>query len=445
MISDDLFRDLSKIAARRADEEVEIFAESSRLVRFNGKTLSRTLKAGVSIRVVRGCVERWIAVDSLAQTDVLDGARQLRWMEDDTSRCLRTSASTQTTTGDLSLVEEQLGTLVGQAQSAMAGHADVLFSSEAGDLAQEVQVINAWGCAMDLRTRSRLVARCARKGAAPLAVVAQNWGCSGGPQALLDQDKTAQLGELRDRAHSAANSGPSPEGPCTVVFADGTAGVFVHEACGHPLEGDQVLLGSVFADRVGSRVTDAGLTVVNQSRRPGGYASAERDDEGQPTSDAVLLQDGICTGLITDRHSSRALSTDCSGSARRESFATSPLPRMSNLVVARGSDDPRTLLSSTRSGLYVTSISGQARTDPLTGAFALPLAEAWVIDQGELVRPVRGGFIVGDSLSALRSIDGVGGDHTAAPAVCRKGQQNVDVMTAAPTLRVRQLRVALSV
>ena len=84
-----------------------------------------------------------------------------------------------------------------------------------------------------------------------------------------------------------------------VVIGPGGGGVLFHEACGHGLEADLVAKGaSVFAGRIGERVADPRITLVDDGTMAEEWGCFAVDDEGSPASRNVLIEDGILTDYM---------------------------------------------------------------------------------------------------------------------------------------------------
>src|SRR5205807_5365061 len=124
---------------------------------------------------------------------------------------------------------------------------------------------------------------------------------------------------------------PAPAGPMTVVLGPGWPGVLLHEAIGHGLEGDFNRKGSsAFSGRIGERVAARGVTVVDDGTIADRRGSLNVDDEGNPTQRTVLIEDGILKGYMQDTLNARLMNTSVTGNGRRESYASLPMPRMTN-------------------------------------------------------------------------------------------------------------------
>ncbi|MBT8113915.1 MAG: hypothetical protein KJP04_00945, partial [Arenicella sp.] len=86
----------------------------------------------------------------------------------------------------------------------------------------------------------------------------------------------------------------SPAGTMPVVLGSGWPGILLHEAVGHGLEGDFNRKGtSAFAGRIGEKVASSLCTVVDDGTLPDRRGSLSVDDEGNQTSNTVLIEKGV--------------------------------------------------------------------------------------------------------------------------------------------------------
>ncbi len=255
---------------------------------------------------------------------------------------------------------------------------------------------------------------------------------------------------LRDYAHKAVHQArvnlaarPAPAGEMTVVLGNGWPGILLHEAIGHGLEGDFNRKGSsAFAGRIGERVAAPGVTVVDDGTIPGRRGSLNVDDEGNPTRRTVLIEDGILVGYMQDTLNARLMGVPVTGNGRRESFAHLPLPRMTNTCMLNGSRDPQEIIASVKKGLYAANFGG-GQVDITSGKFVFSAAEAYLIENGRVTRPVKGATLIGNGPDVLTRVSMIGNDLSLDPGVgtCGKEGQSVPVGVGQPTLRIERLTV----
>jgi TldD protein len=235
----------------------------------------------------------------------------------------------------------------------------------------------------------------------------------------------------------------APAGEMTVLLGPGWPGVLLHEAIGHGLEGDFNRKGtSAFSGRIGDRVAAPGVTVVDDGSIADRRGSLSIDDEGTPTQENILIEDGILKGYIHDRLNARLMGVAPTGNGRRESFAHAPMPRMTNTFMRGGEDDPADLLARVKSGIYAKSFGG-GQVDIVSGKFVFGCTEAYRIENGRLGAPIKGATLIGDGPSVLTRVTGIGNDMALDEGVgmCGKGGQSVPAGVGQPTLLVEGLTV----
>lgn len=235
----------------------------------------------------------------------------------------------------------------------------------------------------------------------------------------------------------------APAGEMTVLLGPGWPGVILHEAIGHGLEGDFNRKGtSAFSGRIGERVAAPGVTVVDDGAIPDRRGSLSIDDEGTPTRETVLIEDGILKGYMQDRLNARLMGVEPTGNGRRESFAHAPMPRMTNTFMKAGRDDPAELLSRVKRGIFAKSFGG-GQVDIVSGKFVFSCTEAYQVENGRVGAPIKGATLIGDGPTVLTKVLGVGDDFALdeGVGVCGKGGQSVPAGVGQPTLLVGGLTV----
>ena len=235
----------------------------------------------------------------------------------------------------------------------------------------------------------------------------------------------------------------APAGNMTVVLGPGWPGILLHEAIGHGLEGDFNRKGtSAFSGRVGERVASDLCTVVDDGTLPGRRGSLNIDDEGTPTQKTVLIENGILKGYMQDKLNARLMGVSPTGNGRRESYAHLPMPRMTNTYMLPGQHDPDDIIKSVKKGLYAKNFGG-GQVDITSGKFVFSASEAYLIENGNITRAVKGATLIGNGPDVLTKVSMVGNDLALDSGVgtCGKDGQSVPVGVGQPTLKIDGLTV----
>ena len=269
----------------------------------------------------------------------------------------------------------------------------------------------------------------------------------GGGRLGLDMFDDALVAQYVEEAVQAAltnlDARPAPAGEMTVVLGSGWPGILLHEAVGHGLEGDFNRKGSsAFSGKIGKRVAAKGVTVLDDGTIADRRGSLNIDDEGQATQRNVLIEDGILRGYMQDSMNARLMGVAPTGNGRRESYAHVPMPRMTNTYMLGGDKTPEEIVASIDKGLYATNFGG-GQVDITSGKFVFSASQAWWVENGRLMYPVKGATIVGNGPDALTRVSMIANDMRLDSGVgtCGKEGQSVPVGVGQPTLRVDGLTV----
>ena len=235
----------------------------------------------------------------------------------------------------------------------------------------------------------------------------------------------------------------APAGMMPVVLGAGWPGILLHEAVGHGLEGDFNRKGtSVFSGRIGEQVCSPRCTVVDDGTLAGRRGSLSVDDEGTPTAKNILIENGILCGYMQDRLNARLMGMAPTGNGRRESYAHMPMPRMTNTYLAAGEDAPEDMVKSVKKGIYAQQFGG-GQVDISNGQFVFAATQAFLIENGQITRPLKGVTLIGNGPEVMRKVSMVGHDFALDPGigVCGKQGQGVPVGVGQPSLKIDEITV----
>ncbi|GAA6120529.1 metalloprotease TldD [Acidovorax sp. FG27] len=454
-----LARALAEIRAHRVDDADLYFqytrSEGWSLEEGIVKTGSFSIDQGVGVRAVSGEKTAFAYSDDISEASLLDAARTVRSISS-VAQAGRVKVAPQTIAKSRSLYAgiDPIASMDSTAKVALLEKAeqqarakDPRVAQVMAGLASEYDVVlvaRADGTlAADVRPMVRL----------SITVIAEQNGrrevgsAGGGGRFGLAYFDDAQITRYVDDAVNAAlvnlESRPAPAGEMTVVLGPGWPGVLLHEAIGHGLEGDFNRKGSsAFSGRIGERVAAKGVTVLDDGTITDRRGSLNVDDEGHASQRNVLIEDGILKGYIQDAMNARLMGVAPTGNGRRESYAHIPMPRMTNTYMLGGDKDPAEIVASIKRGLYATNFGG-GQVDITSGKFVFSASEAFWVEDGKILYPVKGATIVGSGPESLKKVKLIGHDMALDSGVgtCGKEGQSVPVGVGQPTLRIDGLTV----
>jgi TldD protein len=454
-----LTRALNEIKAHQVDE-ADLYFQYTRTEGWSleegiVKTGSFSIDQGVGVRAVSGEKTAFAYSDDISYASLLDAAHTVRTISS-AAKSARVKTAKQKLAGARSLYNgvDPISTLDSTAKVALLGKVETLARAKdprvvqvMAGLASEydvVMVARADGVlAADVRPLVRLSVTVIAEQKGRREVGSSGGGGRFGLAYFSDEQIETYVNQAVHAALTNLEARPAPAGEMTVVLGSGWPGILLHEAIGHGLEGDFNRKGSsAFSGRVGQRVAAKGVTVLDDGTLSERRGSLNVDDEGNPSQRNVLIEDGILKGYIQDGMNARLTGVAPTGNGRRESYAHIPMPRMTNTYMLGGDKAPEEIVRSIKKGLYATNFGG-GQVDITSGKFVFSASEAYWVENGKILYPVKGATIVGNGPDALTRVSMIGNDMKLDSGVgtCGKEGQSVPVGVGQPTLRIDGLTV----
>ena len=249
------------------------------------------------------------------------------------------------------------------------------------------------------------------------------------------------LGSAR-RALSALDLPPVRGSVYDVVIDPILTGLFVHEAFGHLSEADMAYENPdlLEAMSMGRRFGPEDLQTFDGAAPEGHRGSYFYDDEGTPANTTQLIHDGVLVGRLHSRETAGKLGEVPTGNARCLNYQYSPLVRMTNTWIGRGTTPVPDLFTDIKEGVYARNwLEGMTNGE----MFTFTAGEAWMIRHGQLAEPVRDVTLSGNVFRTLADIVAIGNDfYWDESGGCGKGGQNgLPVGCGGPSLRIKNVVV----
>jgi TldD protein len=456
MLDRSLVEEVLRAARRRGGDFAEVFVEETRNTSIrldDGKVeeLTTGLDRGAGVRVARGTSYGYAYSNRLDRDALFQAAEAA-------SAALREGEGDGVV--DLRALEGPETNHVERPADAVPAADKVAWLRELDDASRAfspevVQVTGVYGDSVQRRLIATSDGRWVQEDRPRIRLVAQAVAKRGdviqtgfhGPAScagveFIDENPPREVAEVAARrAVTMLDSIPAPAGEMTVVLAPGMGGVLFHEAVGHPLEADAVdKEASVYRSLVGERCASELINGVDDATIANGWGSFTFDDEAEPAQRTVLFTDGVLHGFLYDRLRADKQGVASTGNGRRQSYASPPIPRMTNTNILNGSSTPEDVLSSTQRGVWVTSLGG-GQVNPATGDFVFGVSEGFVIENGQVGVPVRGANLIGRAIDVMSAVDAVADDFDTWEGVCGKDGQAAPVGSGSPTLRISRITV----
>ncbi|HTX91283.1 MAG TPA: metallopeptidase TldD-related protein [Anaerolineales bacterium] len=218
---------------------------------------------------------------------------------------------------------------------------------------------------------------------------------------LWDEDYLDFARRLVEKLKKARTITTIQPGRMPVLFApSGTLALGLPLTQG--LNGKEVYKGtSPLAGKLGEKLFDEKISLVDDGTIDGMFASASYDDEGTPRRRNVLVDKGVLKGFIYDLKTAAQCGVDSTGNASRGLF-NPPEPSFTNFCIQPGETTLKEMLAGIREGILVEDLLGLGQGNIISGAFSNPLALAFKIENGEIVGRVKDLSIAGNVYDLLK-------------------------------------------
>jgi PmbA protein len=223
---------------------------------------------------------------------------------------------------------------------------------------------------------------------------------------VWEKDYMAFARRLVDKLKLARALTPMRTGKMPVLFSP-TGTLVLGLPLMEGLNGKNVFTGiSPMRGKVGEKLFDEKVTVVDDGTLDGRYGSAPYDDEGVPHRRNVLVEHGVLKGFLYDLKTAAQSGVESTGNGSRGLF-NPPYPEPTNLILAGGSTPLAEMIAGIDEGLLVEDILGLGQGNIISGAFSNPLSLAFKIEKGEIVGRVKDVSIAGNVYDLLKDVTAV--------------------------------------
>ena len=457
MLETDVLRSTLEHALRHGGDFAEVFVEDRRSssARFDdgrAEELVSGRERGAGIRVVRGDTTGFAHTADLTPEGLRTAAEAAAGAARSESAGTRVVELTpqaanrpaETTVLPETVEKRRKVDLLARADAAAREESAAVSSVMASyaDAHRRIQVANSDGLlAEDDQVRTRLMVQCVATGDTGMQTGYEAPGRTLGFELFDEIDPEEVARAAAQRAVTLLDAVPAPSGKLPVVLRRGAGGVLFHEACGHGLEADHIAKdASVFTGRIGEQVASPLVTLVDDGAYRREWGTLAIDDEGKPAQRNVLIENGVLTDYMWDLLRARKEGRPSSANGRRQTYRHLPMVRMTNTFLLEGDTEPADIVRGVDYGIYCAQLGG-GQVDPASGDFVFGVTEAYLIEHGEITRPIRAAQLIGNGPEVLKLVDVVGNDFDTWTGMCGKNGQSVPVSSGQPTLLVREMTV----
>ncbi len=152
--------------------------------------------------------------------------------------------------------------------------------------------------------------------------------------------------------------------------------------------------------KIGQRVLNEKITIVDDGAAPGLEATASFDDEGVATQRKVVFDRGMLSTYLYDSYTAYIEGKKPTGNAIRGGASSPPSPGATNFLVLPGSGNLEDFVKDLKRGVVVLNVIGEWLSNFVNGFLSCTVSSGLLIDQGS-VKPVTGIVISGNIYELL--------------------------------------------
>jgi TldD protein len=338
---------------------------------------------------------------------------------------------------------QEMGDILLAANGAVAHHASHVQARRTGYFRdwQEVMVAASDGTfARDIRLTQSVGCNLLCADGEHRSSIGQRQGDTSDPGFLRGWNYNTTAQEVAESAGKMLYADYVESGTYPIIMANHFGGVIFHEACGHLLETTQIERGTTpFMDKKGEKIAHENLTAWDEGLSDDAFGTLDMDDEGMPTQRTLLIENGVLKNFLSDRAGSMRTGHPRTGSGRRQSYTYAAASRMRNTYIAPGDFSIDELFASIDKGIYCKKMGGGS-VGP-TGQFNFGVDEAYLIENGQITKPLKGATLIGEAKEIMQRISMCSQDLSLAPGFCGSVSGSIYVTVGQPHLKVDSITV----
>ncbi len=208
---------------------------------------------------------------------------------------------------------------------------------------------------------------------------------------------------LANKLEMAKKITPIRSGHMPVLFSP-TGSVVLGIPLMDGLSGKSVFTGtSPMIGKVGEKLFDSKINLIDDATLDGRFNSAPYDDEGVAHQRNAFIENGVLKGFYYDLKTAAQSGVESTGTGSRGLFST-PRPSPTNLIISPGETQLADLIAGIDEGLLIEDVLGLGQGNTISGAFSNPVSLGFKIEKGEIVGRVKDVSIAGNIYDVLKNV-----------------------------------------
>ena len=180
---------------------------------------------------------------------------------------------------------------------------------------------------------------------------------------------------------------------------------------GYNINAENIQKGrSTFAAKMNQQIASEEISLVDDGTKANGAFTREFDTDGSPTQKTEVISKGILKNILYDNYTALKDNVKSTGNANRN-YWTTPAPSTNNLILKHGNTSLEDIIKDTKKGLFVENTIGEWLSRPTSGELNATVTHGFLIEDGELTKPITNVVIGGNMFDILlNKIEVIGND-----------------------------------
>lgn len=141
-----------------------------------------------------------------------------------------------------------------------------------------------------------------------------------------------------------------------VLLSNQATGFLCHEAIGHMAESDMIGENSAFYDKLGKKLFDQRISIVDDGNVAFGAGNICFDEEGTTPSRNYIIKEGVLNTYLTNEFYASKYGIKNTGNLRSSIWNQPSMIRMTNTFMLDGSENVKDIIKKVKEGIYINDV-----------------------------------------------------------------------------------------
>jgi PmbA protein len=180
------------------------------------------------------------------------------------------------------------------------------------------------------------------------------------------------------------------------------------------VNGGNIIKGvSPLEGKIGQKILPDNITIRDNGRMDYGKGSCPFDDEGCPTNNTVLVENGVLKNYLVGVSEGEKLNMKSTGNSFKRTMYSkdiedAPSIDSTNFLIEGNNISDEELISGIEKGIYIDFVMGTHTGNIVAGEYSLNIGIGYLIENGKITGKVMDAMVAGNIYEDLMKIQAIG-------------------------------------